>query len=72
MLTEQWKETRAIPEIPGSYMTSRYIDFAYKKYAVDTGVSAYLQDSGQLMIDAANSINAELAAKLKEFHLLEK
>lgn len=72
LLTEQWKETRAIPEIPGSYMTSRYIDFAYKKYAVDTGVSAYLQDSGQLMIDAANSINAELAAKLKEFHLLEK
>ena len=48
-------------------MTTRYIDFAYKKYVVDSGVNAYLKDAGQLMIDAATSIEKELEAKRREF-----
>lgn len=69
LLMQQWKFTRAIPEIPGSYMTSRYLDFAFKRVVVNSDTNSYLKDSGQIMIDTAGSINAELTAKLKEFHL---
>ena len=72
LLTTQWEKVRAIPELPGSYMTSRYIDFAYKKYVVDSGVNAYLKDAGQLMIDAATSIEKELEAKRREFEYFSR
>ena len=60
----QWKQTKGIPEIPGSYMTSRYIDFAFKQMVVNGA-----EDSGRALLDAARLIDNEITAKREEFGL---
>lgn len=64
MLTEQWMWTKCIPEVPGSYMTARYVDFAFKQ-AVVTGN----EDTNRVLLDAVRQINQEVKAKRKEFGL---
>lgn len=63
VLIEQGKWTKAIPEVPGSYYTSRYIDFAFRD------VINLDYDVGEALAEAEKSINFELESKRKEFGL---
>lgn len=57
----QWNWIQGVPECPGSYMTSRYIDFAFKSVINDN------QDSTSELIRYAEMINSELIRKQAEF-----
>ena len=65
---------KGIPEVPGSYMTSRFLDFAIKSVIVPKSVTskdntANLIDPGRLVMDAAKQITAEIKNKRREFGL---
>lgn len=71
VLLEQWEWTRGIPEVPGSYMTPRYLDFAFKQAYRDTSATSSLliNDPGEILINATRLINIELDEKRREFGL---
>lgn len=64
VLMEQWNQTRETPEVPGSYMTVRYLDFAFKQ-VVMSGAA----DPAKVLIAQNVQINAEIASKREEFGL---
>ena len=64
ILLTQWEQTRGIPELPGSYMTSRYVDFAFKDVLLNGA-----EDPNKCLLDAAKLIDAEIATKREEFGL---
>ena len=61
MAQRQW--VKGIPEVPGGYYTSRYIDFAFR----DVINKSY--DAGETITKAAKTINKEIASKREEFGL---
>lgn len=61
----QWKSVTGTPEVPGSYYTSRYIDFAFSK------VYNYRENPVETMLDYVGEINSELTRKRQEFGLAE-
>ncbi|MHB1485312.1 MAG: extracellular solute-binding protein [Saccharofermentanales bacterium] len=66
--------TKGIPEVPGSYMTSRYLDFAVKQVVIPKAasardVTANIIDPGQIIADAAKLISAEIKVRREEFGL---
>ncbi|MHB1485849.1 MAG: hypothetical protein ACYCYI_14500, partial [Saccharofermentanales bacterium] len=74
LLIKERSLTKGIPEVPGSYMTSRYLDFAVKQVIIPNAantkdVSARAIDPGQIIIDAANLITAEIQVRRDEFGL---
>ena len=66
MLLEQWEYTKGIPEVPGSYMTSRYVDFGFKQVVLGNTTET---DPIQILINQNKRINEEIKAKRKEFGL---
>lgn len=64
-LMEQWKLTKAIPEVPGSYMTPRYVDFGFKQVVVSTEVGI-IKRPGQIIIKESDLVNRELQTKRTE------
>lgn len=64
ILLQQWQQTRGIPELPGSYMTSRYVDFAFKQVLLNGA-----EDPNKCLLNAAKLINAEITTKRDEFGL---
>jgi len=73
-LLEGREYAKGIPEVPGSYMTSRFLDFAIKSVIVPKSVTskdntANLIDPGRLVMDAAKQITAEIKNKRREFGL---
>ena len=62
-LSEQWKSVKAVPQVPGSYFTSRHIYNALRR------VLTYGDDPRQSMIDYAATIDEEIATKRDEFGL---
>lgn len=60
-LIEQQKNVFGIPEVPGSYYTSRYIDFAFKR------VVNQKDDVGDVLTDSNNIINLEIATRRNDF-----
>jgi len=60
-LNEQFKYLKAVPEVPGSYIVTRYVDFVWKAVYND-GKSAI-----ELMQDYNIEINKELTRKRSEF-----
>lgn len=67
-LMDQWQWVRGIEEVPGSYMTRRYLDFSFKQVVVGQSASgAALKDPGEVLIRAVKTINSEIASKYKEF-----
>lgn len=71
-LMKQWQYTKEIPETPGSYMTSRYLDFAFKKFVIEKSSLETMLDPGQIMIDMTKLINKEMVDKQKEFGFVKK
>lgn len=65
-LIAQWQWVKGIPEVPGGYYTSRYIDFAFKDVVNDS------MDPSDALTDAANQINGEIGVKRREFKLSDK
>ncbi len=60
-ISEQWDKTSALPEVPGSYMLSRYVNFAFLAVANEG------KDPGEELLDYVVMINDELDRKQKEF-----
>jgi len=63
VLLEQWDAVRGIPEVPGSYITGRYMDNALRM-VVNTGVNPR-----ETLYRYAELINDEIKNKRKEFGL---
>lgn len=62
-ISKQWEWARALPELPGSYMTGRYFDFAWRDVVNNNA------DILESVYDAVEDINAEIVKKRKEFGL---
>jgi ABC-type glycerol-3-phosphate transport system substrate-binding protein len=65
VLNESLKWIRAVPQVPGSYITGRVIENAF--YSVVTETSNI--NPVDAIYKAVDEINAELKSKRKEFHL---
>lgn len=65
-LMEQWKWTKGIPEVPGSYMTPRYIDFAFKQVVLSSA-----HDPAKVLMAEEKQIDQELTAKRQEFGITD-
>lgn len=63
MLLSQFENTKGIPDVPGYYMTSRMVDYAYKNVVTDG------QNPREALYINVKEINDELTKKRKEFHL---
>ncbi|MHB1454199.1 MAG: extracellular solute-binding protein [Saccharofermentanales bacterium] len=71
VLSRQWGYTKGIREVPGSYMTPRYVDFAFKQAftgTTDMTLSALI-DPGEIIQKASKLINEEIKYKRHEFGL---
>lgn len=62
-LNEQWAWTRGIPETPGSYMTGRHLDNAFRRVINDSA------NPRETIYDYVLIINHELEMKRREFGL---
>lgn len=62
-LNEQWQWTRGIPETPGSYMTGRHLDNAFRRVINDSA------NPRETIYDYVLIINHELEMKRREFGL---
>ncbi|MBQ4152727.1 MAG: extracellular solute-binding protein, partial [Oscillospiraceae bacterium] len=63
VLLEQWASVDAIPEVPGGYYTSRYVDFAFKDVVIQG------EEVRKTLLDSVTTIDKELQYKRKEFNL---
>lgn len=63
ILEQQWNSVVGIPEMPGGYYTSRYLDFAFKKVVVNG------ESPRETMLDYVETINNEITYKRLEFGL---
>lgn len=62
-LIEQWDWVRGIPEVPGGYMTGRYLDNAFRSVINNSA------DPKDALYDYVQMINDELSKKRREFGL---
>ncbi|VEU80296.1 extracellular solute-binding protein [Haploplasma axanthum] len=63
VLKEQWSWVRGIPEVPGSYMTGRHLDNAFRMVINETA------NPREVIYDYVQIINEEINKKRKEFNL---
>lgn len=61
ILKEQWKSVKGIPEVPGSYMTGRHLDNAFRKVINDRA------NPRETIYDYVQIINEEIKKKREEF-----
>jgi ABC-type glycerol-3-phosphate transport system substrate-binding protein len=62
-LLTQWDYVEGIPEIPGSYITGRYLDYSLRR-VINTGANPR-----ETLYEYAELINDEITNKRKEFNL---
>lgn len=62
-LETQFEATKGVPEVPGAYMTTRMVDYAFKNVVTDG------QNPREALYLNAKSINEELTKKRNEFGL---
>lgn len=62
-LKEQAKYVFGVPEMPGSYITPRYLDFAFQ------AVVNQQEDAGDTILEYSKQIDSEILRKRKEFGL---
>lgn len=63
VIEEQWRHARGIPEIPGSYYTSRHIENAFRR------VTNYGEDERDTIEEYARTIDEEIQYKRHELGL---
>lgn len=63
VILEQFEHTKGVPDVPGYYMTSREIDYAFKGVVTDG------QNPREALYLNVKEINDELTIKREEFHL---
>lgn len=63
MLQKQWQWTKGIPHVPGSYMTGRHLDNAFRRVINERS------NPRETIYDYVQIINQELAKKRREFGL---
>ena len=62
-LLRQFESSEGVPEVPGGYMTSRMVDYAFKSVVTDG------QNPREALYLNIKDIEKELTKKRKEFHL---
>lgn len=62
-LEQQFASTKGVPEVPGAYMTTRMVDYAFKNVVTDG------QNPREALYLNAKNINKELTKKRNEFNL---
>lgn len=62
-LSVQWEEARAIPEVPGGYLTARALGYAFKAVVISR------QPPRDALTDHVKSVDRELREKRQEFGL---
>ena len=62
-LEKQFGATKGVPEVPGAYMTTRMVDYAFKNVVTDG------QNPREALYLNAKNINIELTKKRNEFNL---
>ncbi len=62
-LQTQWESVRTVPEVPGGYFTSRYLDFAFRDVVYNG------KDIRETLNSAVMTINEEIRSKRQEFKL---
>lgn len=69
LLRTELSYTKGIPEVPGSYIAPRYVDFAFKQAVIspDAFVLSNSTDPGQILMDISKLVNDELANRRAEF-----
>mgnify|MGYP003297529197 CR=1 FL=1 len=60
-ISEAWEYATALPEYPGSYILSRYVNFAFLEVVNNEA------DPGEELLDYVKMINEELTRKQAEF-----
>ncbi len=63
VILDQFEHTKGVPDVPGYYMTSREIDYAFKGVVTDG------QNPREALYLNVKEINDELTIKREEFHL---
>ncbi|MGM9551104.1 MAG: extracellular solute-binding protein [Clostridia bacterium] len=63
VILEQFEHTKGVPDVPGYYMTSREVDYAFKGVVTDG------QNPREALYLNVKEINDELTIKREEFHL---
>jgi hypothetical protein len=61
ILKEQWKTVKGIPEVPGSYMTGRHLDNAFRLVINERA------NPRETIYDYVQIINEEIRKKREEF-----
>lgn len=61
LLQKQWEEVRGIPEVPGSYMTGRHLDNAFRLVINENA------NPRETIYDYVQTINEEIRKKREEF-----
>ncbi len=68
MIQEQWKYSKAIPQVPGGYYTARNIEFAWKEVINNAGA-----DPNTTFVEYVSKIDREIDRKREEFkHKIEQ
>lgn len=62
-LQEQWPHVVGVPEVPGSYLLDREINFAFRQVVLQSG------NPREALADHLDNINLEITKKRKEFGL---
>lgn len=62
-LQAQWQSVQGVPEVPGSYLVNREINFAFRAVVVSG------DEAREALLDHLDNINREITKKRKEFHL---
>ncbi len=65
-LVSQLENTKGVPEVPGAYMTTRMVDYAFKNVVTDG------QNPREALFLNSKTINKELTKKRQEFGLSTK
>lgn len=73
VILEQWKWIKEIPNVPGGYMSTRELSFAWNRATISNELAggAGLENPRISLEKAIKEINRELDRKLREFHMVD-
>ena len=63
VLLEQFNNCKAVPEVPGGYLTARNVQYAFRKVVLQEA------DAKDTLLEYISTINAELVGKRREYGL---
>ncbi|MEF2247376.1 extracellular solute-binding protein [Paenibacillus sp. IITD108] len=72
IILEQWQWIKEIPSVPGGYMTTRELSFAWNRSAISGGGGTTALENPRISLEkAVREINRELTRKQLEFDFID-